>query len=83
LNVHDYVGSFFVIFPWSHDLEKVTPLSVWLGVRRTPRVYVLHWRIWELLAFEYVKTNADKKKQVSKNLIYAACFSSLTIGKII
>ena len=29
---------FFVIFPWSHDLEQVTSPSVWLGVRRTPRV---------------------------------------------
>jgi len=29
--------SFFVIFPWSHDLEQLTLLSVWLGVRRTPR----------------------------------------------
>ena len=29
--------SCLVIFPWSHDLEKVTSLSVWLGVRRTPR----------------------------------------------
>jgi len=25
----------FVIFPWSHDLEQVTPLSVGLGVRCT------------------------------------------------
>jgi len=30
--------SFFVIFPWSYDLEQLTSLSVWLGVRRTPRV---------------------------------------------
>jgi len=30
--------SFFVIFPWSHDLEKVTWLSAWLGAFRTPRV---------------------------------------------
>ena len=30
--------SFFGIFPWSHDLEQLTPLSVWLGVRRTLRV---------------------------------------------
>ena len=33
----------FVIFPWSHDLEQVTSLSVWLDVRRTLieyRVYV-------------------------------------------
>jgi len=30
--------NFFVIFPWSHDLEQVTSLSVWLGVRCTPRV---------------------------------------------
>jgi len=29
--------SFFVIFLWSHDLEQVTSLSVWLGVRRTPK----------------------------------------------
>jgi len=33
--------SFFVIFSWSHDLEQVTSLSVWLGVRGTLRVYVL------------------------------------------
>jgi len=32
--------SFFVIFPWSHDLQQVASLSVWLGVRRTPRVHV-------------------------------------------
>jgi len=31
---------FFAIFSWSHDLEQVTSLSVWLGVRRTPRVKV-------------------------------------------
>jgi len=31
---------FFVIFAWSHDLEQVTSLSVWLGVHRTPRVKV-------------------------------------------
>ena len=33
---------FFVIFPWSHHLEKVTSRSVWLGGRctpSTPRVY--------------------------------------------
>ena len=30
--------SFFVIFPWSHDLKKVTSLSIWLDVSRTPRV---------------------------------------------
>ena len=28
----------FVIFPWLHDLEQVSSLSVWLGVRRTLRV---------------------------------------------
>jgi len=28
---------FFVIFPWSHDLEQVASPPVWLGVRRTPR----------------------------------------------
>ena len=32
--------SLFVIFPWEHDQEKVTSPSVWLGVRRTPRVKV-------------------------------------------
>ena len=32
--------SFFMIFSWSHDLEQVTSLSVWSGVRRTPRVKV-------------------------------------------
>jgi len=30
--------SIFVIFPWSHDLEQLTSLSVWLGVRRTARI---------------------------------------------
>jgi len=30
--------SFFVIFLWSHDLKQATSLSVWLGVRRIPRV---------------------------------------------
>jgi len=30
--------SFFVSFPEIHDLEKVTSLSVWLGVRRTSGV---------------------------------------------
>jgi len=35
LNIYNTVEFFFVIFPWSHDLEKVTYLSVWLGVRRT------------------------------------------------
>ena len=35
-----YLSIFFVIFPWSHDLEQVTSLSVWLGVRRTSRVKV-------------------------------------------
>jgi len=29
--------SFFVIFLWSQDLEELTSLSVWLGVRRRPR----------------------------------------------
>ena len=29
---------FFVIFPWSHDLEQVTSRSVWFGVRPTPKV---------------------------------------------
>jgi len=28
----------FLWFPWSHDLEQLTTLSVWLGVRRTSRV---------------------------------------------
>jgi len=37
LNVHNYVSIFFVIFSWSHDLEKVTSPSVWLGVRIAPR----------------------------------------------
>ena len=32
--------SFFVIFPWSHDLEQVTSISAWLDVRRTPEVEV-------------------------------------------
>jgi len=27
-----------VIFLWSHDLEQVTSLSIWLGVRSTPTV---------------------------------------------
>jgi len=30
--------SFFVIYPWSHDLEQVTSLSGSLDERRTPRV---------------------------------------------
>jgi len=34
----DYLSIFFVIFPWSHDLEQVTSLSVCLGVLRTPKV---------------------------------------------
>jgi len=34
------------------------------------------------VAFEYVKTSVDKKTSFEK-LIYAACASSLTIGKII
>ena len=34
----DYLSILFVIFPWSHDLEQVTPLSGWLGVRRSPRI---------------------------------------------
>jgi len=29
---------FFVIFTWSHDLEQVTSLSVWLGARCTLKV---------------------------------------------
>jgi len=37
-NVHNIFQSFFVIYLWLHDLEKVTLLSVWLVVRRTPRV---------------------------------------------
>ena len=36
----NYLSIFFAIFPWSHDLKQVTSLSVWLGARRTPRVYV-------------------------------------------
>jgi len=32
--------SFFVIFHWSHDLEQVSSLSIWLGARHTPKVYV-------------------------------------------
>jgi len=32
--------TFFAIFPWSHDLEWVTSLSIWLVALRTPRVYV-------------------------------------------
>ena len=58
---------FFVIFLWSDDLEQVTPLSVWLGLRRKPRVYVPgveeaenYWH------FEYVKTSVDKKKKFRK-----------------
>jgi len=34
----DYLSTLFVIFPWSPDLEQLTSLSVWLAVRRTPRV---------------------------------------------
>jgi len=33
--------SFIVIFPWSHDLEQVMSLSVWLCVRRTPTLKAL------------------------------------------
>jgi len=40
LNVHNCLQPFIVIFPWSNDLENVTSLSVWLGVRRTPRAHV-------------------------------------------
>ena len=36
----DFLSILFVIFPWSRDLEQVTSLSVWLGVRLTPRVKV-------------------------------------------
>jgi len=58
---------FFVIFPWSHDLEQVTSLSVWLGVRRTPKVKdpgneeaenYCHLNAWKLVL---------TTKQVSKN----------------
>ena len=34
----NFFQSFFVIFPWKLDLDKITSLSVQLGVRRTPRV---------------------------------------------
>jgi len=34
----DRLSILFVIFPWSHDLEQITSLSVWLGVCRTLRV---------------------------------------------
>jgi len=34
----DCLSIIFVIFPWSHDLEQVTSLSVWFGLRRTLRV---------------------------------------------
>ena len=40
LNVHNYLSILFWDFSWSHDLEQVTSLSVWLGVRRIPTVYV-------------------------------------------
>ena len=36
----DYRSILFEIFPWSHDLEQVTSLLVWIGVRRTPRVKI-------------------------------------------
>ena len=38
--------AFFVIFLWSHDLEKVMSLSVWLGVHRTPKsIDPCHWKM--------------------------------------
>jgi len=39
-------------------------------------------RSWELLSFEYVKISVDNKTSFEK-LIYSACISRLTIGKII
>jgi len=36
----DYLSILFRFFSWSHNLQQVTSLSVWLGVRRTPRVRV-------------------------------------------
>ena len=39
LNVQNYIFQCFsAFFPWSHGMEKITSLSVWLGVRRTPRI---------------------------------------------
>jgi len=38
LNTRNYLSTLFCDFPCSHDLEKVTSLSVWFGVRRTPTV---------------------------------------------
>jgi len=34
--VHNYLYSFFVILPWSHDLENVTSCWVSQGVHSTP-----------------------------------------------
>jgi len=39
LGVHNYLSILFCDLPWSHNLEKVTSLSIWLGVRCTPRIY--------------------------------------------
>ena len=65
LNVHNYLSIlFFVIFTWFARLENLTSLSVWSGMRRTPRVW--SWKTWELLAFEYVKVSVDKKTSFEK-----------------
>jgi len=44
LSIHEYLPIVLlykiVMFPWSHVLEKVMSLSVWLGVRGKPRVKV-------------------------------------------
>ena len=57
------VNPFSWFLPWLHDLDKVTPLSSWLGMRRKGPWC---WRMWELLAFEHVKTMVDKKTRFEK-----------------
>jgi len=69
LNVHNYLSILLFIVPWSHDLEKVTSLLVWLGVRRTSTVEYgpLVLKNVRLLAIEYVKTSVDKKTSPEKS----------------
>jgi len=65
-----------VIFPWAHDLEKVTSLSVSLGLRRTPRVDVPDIEkcenYWHFNTYNYCwqkKNNFQKIKSMQHVLV--------------
>ena len=59
----------FMIFLWSHNLEQVTSLSVWLGYSIGP----WYWRIWELLALEYVKNSVGNKRSFEESNPCSMC----------